>query len=183
MRKSLFLLAVFLLASAYAQSQNFIQGICLNQDKKPIENVGVYCHDSLLISITDGSGAFLLRSVKVGDTVKFVHLSFEPVKHVLKQSDVSDKSLKIMMNYRSNELPSVDIVANAPHVIFDNPVQSVIDFEFNSDGIYLIAWRRMNSSLLHLSYDFDTLHEMKLSPSMKHLAFKYVPVHKTTAFE
>lgn len=169
MLKSLSLLAVFLLASAYAQSQNFIHGVCLNQDKKPIENVGVYCHDSLLMSITDESGAFLIRSAKAGDTVKFVHLSFEPVKRILKQSDFSDKALNITMNYRSNELPSVDIVANAPHVVFDNPVQSVVDFEFNSDGIYLIVWRKLNCCLLHLSYDFDTLHEMKLSPSMKHL--------------
>ena len=111
MQKPLFLLAVLLLASVYVQSQNFIQGVCLNNDKKPIENVGVYCHDSLLISITDESGAFLLRSVKANDTVKFVHLSFEPVKYVLKRSDFSGKALNIMMNYRSNELPSVDIVA------------------------------------------------------------------------
>ncbi|MBO6057814.1 MAG: hypothetical protein J6T37_06630, partial [Bacteroidales bacterium] len=45
-----------------------------------------------------------------------------------------------------------------------NKVVSVMDFEINEKGIYLLARRRRNNSLLHLNFACDTLTELKVSP-------------------
>ena len=73
------------------------------------------------------------------------------------------------MKTRSHELLEVEISANVPSVAFDNPVMTVIDYTIREDGIYLIAFRRRNSTLLHLSFDMDTLHEMPISSRYKYL--------------
>ena len=46
---------------------------------------------------------------------------------------------------------------------------TVIDYTIREDGIYMIAYRRRNSALLHLSFDGDTLHEMPISSRYKYL--------------
>ena len=71
------------------------------------------------------------------------------------------------MNIRSHELLEVEITANAPHVAYDNPVMTVLDYVIRDDGIYMIVYRRRHCSLLHLSFDMDTLHEMPISSQYK----------------
>ena len=56
-----------------------------------------------------------------------------------------------------------------PTIAIDNPVMTVLDYTIREDGIYLIAYRRRNSTLLHLSFDMDTLHEMPISSRYKQL--------------
>ena len=63
----------------------------------------------------------------------------------------------------------VEVTANAPHIAFDNPVRSVLDYVIGDDGIYLIAYRRRNTSVLHLSFEMDTLHELVVSSAYKNL--------------
>ena len=79
-------------------------------------------------------------------------------------------NLTISMKTKSHELLEVKVTANAPHKAFDNPVMTVIDYTVREDGIYLIAYRRRNSTLLHLSFDLDTLHEMTISSRYQYLS-------------
>ena len=55
------------------------------------------------------------------------------------------------------------LYAGKPHVAYSNKVMSVIDYEINDNGIYLIAKKRRGTSLLHLNFTFDTLTDMKIS--------------------
>lgn len=63
--------------------------------------------------------------------------------------------------------PKRKITANAPHIAYDNPVMSVIDYVIREDGIYLMVYRRRHSALFHLSFELDTLHEMPISSRYK----------------
>ena len=56
-----------------------------------------------------------------------------------------------------------------PQIAFDNPVMTVLDYVICDDGIYMLAYRRRNSTLLHLSFDMDTLHELKISSEYKNV--------------
>ena len=67
------------------------------------------------------------------------------------------------MKTKSHELLEVEVTANAPHIAFDNPVRSVLDYVIADDGIYLVAYRNRNTSVLHLSFEMDTLHELVVS--------------------
>ena len=166
MKKSTLLILIIGLISALhvtAQERNIVQGICKDENGKAIENVSVYAHDSLLVSVTDEKGRFTYSHAKAGEKLRFAHMVYEPSYYTLKEKDFSNKNITVRMRTKSHELLEVEITANAPHIAYDNPVMTVIDYTIREDGIYLIAYRRRNTALLHLSFDGDTLHEMPIS--------------------
>ena len=166
---TLFLLffGVVFIHQAIAQERQIIQGYCKDENGKPIENVSVYMHDSLLVSVTDEQGRFTYSLAKSGLKLRFAHMVFEPTYYTINEKDINGKNLTVRMKTKSHELLEVEITANAPHIAFDNPVMTVIDYTIREDGIYLIVYRRRNSALLHLSFDGDTLHEMPISSRYK----------------
>ena len=170
MNNAFTLFALLLLAAnIYAQERQIIQGCCKDENDKPIENVSVYVHDSLLVSITDAQGRFTYGHAKEGEKLRFAHMVFEQAYYTIKEKDINGKNLTVKMRTKSHELLEVQVTAQAPHIAYDNPVMTVIDYTLRDDGIYLIAYRRRYSTLLHLSFDMDTLHEMKISSRYKYL--------------
>ena len=171
MKRFLLLLTLFYLgiALSMAQEQQIVQGYCKDENGKAIENVSVYIHDSLLISITDEQGRFTYSHAEAGEKLRFAHIVFEPTYYTIKEKDINGKNLTISMKTRSHELFEVEVTANAPHIAFDNPVMTVLDYTIREDGIYMIVYRRRNCSLLHLSFDLDTLHEMIISSRYKYI--------------
>ena len=153
-----------------AQERQVIQGYCKDENGKAIENVSVYVHDSLLVSVTDEQGRFTYNLAKAGMKLRFAHMVFEPTYYTIKDKDLNGKNLTIRMKTKSHELLEVEVTANAPHIVFDNPVMTVLDYTLREDGIYMIVYRRRNSALLHLSFDGDTLHEMPISSRYKYLS-------------
>ena len=132
--------------------------------------MSVYVHDSLLVSVTDEQGRFTYNLAKAGMKLRFAHMVFEPTYYTIKDKDLNGKNLTIRMKTKSHELLEVEVTANAPHIVFDNPVMTVLDYTLREDGIYMIVYRRRNSALLHLSFDGDTLHEMPISSRYKYLS-------------
>ena len=155
--------------SATAQERAIVQGICTNEKGKAIENVSVYVHDSQLIAITDENGCFSYTHAKVGDQLRFAHMAYEPTLYTIKEEDLNGKPVNISIKTKKHELHEVEVKANAPHIAFDNPVRSVVDYVICDDGIYMLAYRRKNSVLLHLSFEMDTLHELKISSEYKNV--------------
>lgn len=153
-----------------AQERQVIQGYCKDENGKAIENVSVYAHDSLLVSVTDEQGRFTYGYAKASEKLRFAHMVFEPTYYTIKDKDINGKNLTIRMKTKSHELLEVEVTANAPQIVFDNPVMTVIDYTLREDGIYMIVYRRRNSALLHLSFDGDTLHEMPISSRYKYLS-------------
>ena len=165
----LFVLLVVFAVGLMAQNPSVIQGICENENGQTIENVSVYAKDSLLVSITDENGCFAYDRARKGDKLRFAHMGYEPNYYTIKEKDINGKPVNISLKTKSHELLEVEVTANAPHVAFENPVRSVLDYVIADDGIYLIAYRRRNASVLHLSFELDTLHELIISPNYKNL--------------
>ena len=164
------LLALFVgQSAAQNQERTIVQGYCKDENGKAIENVSVYVHDSLLVSVTDDKGRFTYTHAKTGDKLRFAHMGFETTYHIIKEKEINGKSLTISMKTQSHDLLEVEITAHAPTIAFDNPVMSVIDYTIREDGIYMVVYRRHNSALLHLSFDLDTLHELKISSRYKQI--------------
>lgn len=152
-----------------AQTATVIQGMVKNEKDKAIENVSVYVQDSVLVSISDENGKFAYNRAKAGDKLRFAHMGYEPTYYTVKDKDLNGQPVNINMKTKSHELLEVEVTANAPHIAFDNPVRSVLDYVIADDGIYLIAYRRRNTSVLHLSFEMDTLHELVISSAYKNL--------------
>ena len=171
MKKLIITLVLLIIAlnNLKAQTPTVIQGVCKNENGQTIENVSVYAKDSLLVSITDENGCFAYDRVKKGDKLRFAHVGYEPVYYTINEKDINGQPVNISMKTKSHELLEVEVTANAPHLAFDNPVRSVLDYVIADDGIYLIAYRRRNVSVIHLSFELDTLHELIISPTYKNL--------------
>ena len=171
MNNAFTLFALLLLAAnIYAQERHIIQGYCKDENGKAIENVSVYVHDSLLVSVTDEQGRFTYGHAKEDEKLRFAHMVFEPTYYTINQKDINGKNLTVRMKTKSHELLEVEVTANTPHIAFDNPVMTVLDYTIREDGIYMIVYRRRHSALLHLSFDLDTLHEMPISSRYKYLS-------------
>lgn len=160
---------VIIVNCGIAQNNSNIQGYCKDENGKPIENVSVYVHDSLLVSVTDEQGRFTYSLAKTGLKLRFAHMVFEPTYYTIKEKDINGKNLTIRMKTKSHELLEVEVTAHVPHIAFDNPVMTVLDYTIREDGIFMIVYRRRHCSLLHLSFDMDTLHEMPISSQYKYL--------------
>ena len=172
MKKPVLFLLLFSLGFFFqvtAQEHAIVQGYCKDENGKAIENVSVYVHDSLLVSVTNEQGRFTYSHAKTGEKLRFAHMIFEPTYYTIKEKDINGKNLTVKMKTKSHELLEVEITANAPHIAFDNPVMTVIDYTLREDGIFLLVYRRRNSALLHLSFDMDTLHEIPISARYKQL--------------
>ena len=165
----LFLFSLGFSHQAKAQERAIVQGICTNEKGKAIENISVYISDSQLIAITDENGCFSYTHAKTGDQLRFAHMAYEPAFYTIKKEDLNGKPINISIKTKKHELHEVEITANAPHIAFDNPVMSVLDYVICDDGIYMLAYRRRNATLLHLSFEMDTLHELKISSEYKNV--------------
>ena len=74
---SFLIILLWMLAfTANAQDRLYLQGVCVNEKGRAIENVGVYVNDSLLVSITDENGHFALSRPKVGQKIRFAHIVY-----------------------------------------------------------------------------------------------------------
>lgn len=174
MKKLLFYILIFITTLLFSNNNygqivsNNIKGFCVDDENYPVPDISIYKSGDILMAATDKNGAFVLYSAQIGDTLYFSHLAFEESFHVVKEEDFINP-LKIVMKMNVFELPDVEIIANAPHVAYDNKVVSIVDYEINEKGVYLIAWRQKGYSLLHLSFKMDTLSEIKISKKYDNL--------------
>ena len=163
--KKLFLISSLLFLcgmTLYAQDSVDIEVEIINDNDEPMQSVSARSENDYLLGVSDWRGELTLHSMNVGDVIYFSHVTYHEMEHIITKDDIKNKSLTIKMFMKFYELPEVTIVENIPHVAYNNKVVSVADYEMNEQGIYLLAHRMRNYSLLHLSYDFDTLAEIEL---------------------
>ena len=163
--KKLFLISSLLFLcgmTLYAQNSVDIEVEIINDNDEPMQSVSARSENDYLLGVSDWRGELTLHSMNVGDVIYFSHVAYHEMGYVIKKDDIKNKSLTVKMFMKFYELPEVTIVENIPRVAYNNKVVSVADYEMNEQGIYLLAHRMRNYSLLHLSYDFDTLAEIEL---------------------
>lgn len=170
MKKLLLITLLFLFCGmmSFAQNAANIEVRLLNDNGEPLQNVSVRSEEGYLLGISDWRGELNIKSVKLGDVLTFKHVAYHEMEYVINKDDVKNKTLTVKMFMKFHELPEVTIVENVPHVAYNNKVVSVADYEINNQGIYLLAHRMRHYSLLHLSFDYDTLAEIRLPRKFDH---------------
>ena len=172
MKNSILLFLLFclgLMCPLKAQERVVVCGYCKNEKGQPVENVSVYRNHNQLVAISDENGRFVCEHAMAGENLRFAHIVYENAYYVVKENDLNGDPVTIHLETKLHELLEVNITANAPSKAFDNPVKSVLDYVIRKDGIYLIAYRRKNTSLLNISFDHDTLQELKVPSDMQYL--------------
>ena len=66
-------------------------------------------------------------------------------------------NISFKMRPKDYTLCEVTVSENKPEIAYHEKMVSLVTYEINEMGIYLIAYRRSGNALLHLSFDLDTL--------------------------
>ena len=88
-----------------------------------------------------------------------------------KQLQHDSINISFRMRPKSYALNEVTVSENKPEIAYHEKMVSLVTYEINEMGIYLIAYQQRGNALLHLSFDLDTL-------SVLPIARKYNKLYK-----
>ena len=74
-----------------------------------------------------------------------------------KQLQHDSINISFKMRPKSYALNEVTVSENKPEIAYHEKMVSLVTYEINEMGIYLIAYQQRGNALLHLSFDLDTL--------------------------
>ena len=74
-----------------------------------------------------------------------------------KQLQRDSVNISFKMRPKEYALSEVTVCENKPEIAYHEKMVSLVTYEINEMGIYLIGYRRSGNALLHLSFDLDTL--------------------------
>lgn len=177
MKKLLFTLFLLGFAgiSAFAQKNVAfkLEGVVVNEKNECVEGVGIYDSQNKLLSISDANGIFRV-DLKSAATLVFSHVGHDrkAVQMDPKQLQADEKGVyKTVVTLKSKveNIHEVTVTANAPHLAYDNEIVWVIDYLVGADGIYAITSTGTNSTLLHLSFEQDTISQCPLARKYEEL--------------
>ena len=126
-----------------------------------IENVNISLSNTSYGTTTDTQGRYVLFLNK-SDKPLNLHYScigYQDTIVKLTPQQLRHSSINISFKMRPKEyaLSEVTISGNKPEIAYHEKMVSLVTYEINEMGIYLIGYRQSGNALLHLSFDLDTL--------------------------
>ena len=154
---SILLLAACLMGSlsATAQHKTVVYG------NLGMENVNISINDTPYGTSTDAKGRYTLPLYNRSKTVQLYYscISYQDTIVSLTPNQLQHDSINISFKMRPKNyaLSEVTVSENKPEIAYHEKMISLVAYEINDMGLYLIAYRQSGNALLHLSFDLDTL--------------------------
>jgi hypothetical protein len=154
---SILLLAACLMGSlsATAQHKTVVYG------NLGVSNVNINITNTRYGTSTDYKGRYTLT---LHDCTKAVNLYYSCIGYqdtivsfTPKQLQHDSINISFKMRPKSYALSEVTVSGNKPEIAYHEKMVSLVTYEINEMGIYLIGYRQSGNALLHLSFDLDTL--------------------------
>ena len=154
---SILLLAACLMVSlsATAQNKTVVYG------NLGVSNVNINITNTRYGTSTDHKGRYTLT---LHDCTKAVNLYYSCIGYqdtivsfTPKQLQHDSINISFRMRPKSYALSEVTVSGNKPEIAYHEKMVSLVTYEINEMGIYLIGYRQSGNALLHLSFDLDTL--------------------------
>lgn len=154
---SILLLAACLMGSlnATAQHKTVVYG------NLGVSNVNINITNTRYGTSTDHKGRYMLT---LHDCTKAVNLYYSCIGYqdtivslTMKQLQHDSINISFKMHPKSYALSEVTVSGNKPEIAYHEKMVSLVTYEINEMGIYLIGYRQSGNALLHLSFDLDTL--------------------------
>lgn len=136
---------------------NFFYGkIFETGTKKGIAGVNLAIVGSRSGTVTDRRGEFSFFTDSLPVTLTVSHIGFETKTILL---DATSFSLTLYLTRKATELQEVEIKARAHEVFFKNDQYSILDYEIDSNMIYLLVFRQnlSKSEMICKNTDGDTV--------------------------
>ena len=149
------ILGLFLTISVSAQNTTKVYG------NLGIENVNIQVSNTSLGTITDARGYYELLLTKSSNPIE-LHYSCigyqDTIVSILpKQMQKGSINISFSMRFKDYALSEVTVTEKAPEIAYAGKMTSIVDYEINDMGVYIIGYRTKGCILLHMSFDFDTL--------------------------
>ena len=126
-----------------------------------VENANISISSSPLGTSTDALGRYALT---VHDRTKPVNLYYSCIGYqdtivslTPKQLQRDSINISFSMRFKNYTLKEVTVKEKAPEIAYAGNKTSIVDYEINDMGIYIIGHRDNGCGLIHMSLDFDTL--------------------------
>lgn len=154
----LFFLLHFAGAASVAQKQyNFFYGKVFEAGiKTGLPGVNLSIEGSRIGTVTDKTGAFSFFIDSLPATLNVSYIGFETKTILL---DATSFSLTLYLTRKATELQEVEIKANAHEPFFKDEHYSVLDYETDSNMVYLLVFRQQlsKSELICKNLEGDTI--------------------------
>jgi hypothetical protein len=137
----------FVATASMAQKQyNFFYGKVLETGtKKAISGVNLSIEGSRIGTVSDKKGAFSFFIDSIPATLVVSYIGFETKTILL---DATSFSLTLYLSRKATELEEVEIKANMWEPFFKDEHYSVLDYEIDSNMVYLLVYRQYLSNAL-----------------------------------
>ena len=135
--------------------------------KVAIPNVNLSFAGSRMGTVTEKNGAFSFYIDSLPATLVVSHVGYETKTILL---DETSFSLTLYLSRKTNELQEVEIKANVHEVFFKDEHYAVLDYELDSNQVYLLIYRQRLSKaeLICKNFAGDTI--------ASSIAFYFTPV-------
>lgn len=166
---SILLLVAYLTVSLNAPAQNktVVYG------SLGVDNVNISVSDTTRGTTSDALGRYALT---LYDRTKPVSLYYTCIGYqdtvvslTSKQLQQDSINISFSMRFKNYTLSEVTVTEKAPEVAYAGKMTSIIAYEINDMGIYIIGYRAKGCALLHMSFDFDTLSVIPIDEKFQRL--------------
>ena len=158
MKKSTLLLLLFsfgFIFPATAQNKTVVYG------DLGVSNVNISVTNTRYGTSSNVRGRYALTLNNRTKTVNLYYscIGYQDTLVSLTPKQLQRDSVNISFKMRPKEyaLNEVTVSENKPEIAYHERMVSLVTYEINEMGIYLIGYRRSGNALLHLSFDLDTL--------------------------
>lgn len=138
-----------------------------------VDNVNISVSNSPMGTSTDALGRY---SLTLHDRTKPVKLHYSCIGYNDTIVSLSPKQLQhdsinisFSMHFKYYALKEVTVQEKAPEIAYAGKSTSIVDYEINDMGVYIIGYRPKGCVLLHMSFDFDTLSVVPIDKKFKKL--------------
>ena len=170
MRRFHILLTIIALGFSYlakAQQKTVVYG------NLGVSNVNIGIVNTHNGTSTDARGQYALSLYNHTKTVKLYYscIGYQDTIVSLSPTQLQCDSINISFRMRPKDytLGEVTVSENVPEIAYHDKMVSLVTYEINEMGIYLIGYRRSGTALLHLSFDLDTLSVLPIAKKFDRL--------------
>lgn len=126
-----------------------------------VQNVNIIVTETKQGTVTDAKGNYTLLLSKTDKRINLLYscIGYQDtvVSLTPKQLQKETVNISFRMHPKNYALEEVTVMENKPKIAYHEPLISLLAYEINEMGLYMVVYRQSSNALVHLTLNFDTL--------------------------
>lgn len=141
--------------TAFAQTTTKIHG------NLGVQNVNIIVTETKQGTVSDAKGNYTLLLSNNNKRVNLLYscIGYQDTVVSLTPKQLQKETINISFRMRPKNysLEEVTVMENKPKIAYHEPLISLLAYEINEMGLYMVVYRKSSNALVHLTLDLDTL--------------------------